>query len=53
MSPAQKRDLRVSLLIPEHRLIAPDNLTRLGMAFFRVNSLVSASLFLKVIAGLF
>ena len=36
----------------EHRLITPDDLTRLDMAFFRVNSLVSASLLLAVIAGL-
>ncbi len=40
------------LLIWEHRLITPDDLTRLSMAFFRVNSLVSASLLLAVIAGL-
>ena len=40
------------LLIWEHRLITPDDLTRLDMAFFRVNSLVSASLLLAVIAGL-
>jgi 4-hydroxybenzoate polyprenyltransferase len=42
-----------TLLIWEHRLITPDDLTRLDMAFFRVNSLVSASLLLAVIAGLF
>ena len=41
-----------ALLIWEHRLITPDDLTRLNMAFFRVNSLVSASLLLAVIAGL-
>jgi 4-hydroxybenzoate polyprenyltransferase len=41
------------LLIWEHRLITPDDLTRLDMAFFRVNSMVSASLLLAVIAGLF
>ncbi len=40
------------LLFWEHRLITPDDLTRLDMAFFRVNSLVSASLLLAVIAGL-
>ena len=41
------------LLVWEHRLITPDDLTRLDMAFFRVNSMVSASLLLAVIAGLF
>ncbi len=41
------------LLIWEHRLITPHDLTRLDMAFFKVNSLVSASLLLAVIAGLF
>jgi 4-hydroxybenzoate polyprenyltransferase len=41
------------LLIWEHRLITPNDLTRLDMAFFRVNSMVSASLLLAVIAGLF
>ncbi len=40
------------LLFYEHRLVTPDNLSRLDMAFFKVNSLVSASLFLAVIAGL-
>ena len=42
-----------ALLIWEHRLITPDDLTRLDMAFFKVNSMVSASLLLAVIAGLF
>ncbi|OQY50586.1 MAG: 4-hydroxybenzoate octaprenyltransferase [Desulfobacteraceae bacterium 4572_87] len=40
------------LLIWEHRLITPDDLAHLDMAFFKVNSLVSGSLFLAVIAGL-
>ncbi|MCF8129399.1 MAG: putative 4-hydroxybenzoate polyprenyltransferase [Deltaproteobacteria bacterium] len=42
-----------ALLVWEHRLITPHDLTRLDMAFFKVNSLVSASLLLAVIAGLF
>lgn len=42
-----------ALLIWEHRLITPNDLTHLDMAFFKVNSLVSGSLFLAVIAGLF
>ena len=40
------------LLFYEHRLVAPDNLSKLDMAFFKVNSLVSASLLLAVIMGL-
>ena len=40
------------LLIWEHRLITPEDLTHIDLAFFKVNSLVSASLFLAVIAGL-
>ena len=42
-----------ALLVWEHRLITPDDLTHLDMAFFKVNSMVSASLLLAVIAGLF
>ena len=41
------------LLIWEHWLITPEDLTHIDLAFFKVNSLVSASLFLAVIAGLF
>ncbi len=40
------------LLIWEHRIITPDDLTRLDMAFFKVNSMVSTSLLVAVIAGL-
>jgi len=40
------------LLVWEHRLISPNNLSKLDIAFFRVNSLVSASLLLAVSAGL-
>jgi len=42
-----------ALLVWEHRLITPDDLTHLDMAFFKVNSMVSGSLLLAVIAGLF
>ena len=41
-----------ALLVWEHRLITPDDLTHLDMAFFKVNSMVSASLLLAVVAGL-
>ena len=40
------------LLVWEHRLISPDNLSKLDMAFFRANSLVSVSLMLAVCGGL-
>lgn len=40
------------LLVWEHRLISPDNLSKLDMAFFRANSLVSISLMLAVSGGL-
>lgn len=42
-----------TLLIWEHRLITPEDLTHIDLAFFKVNSLVSASLLLAVIGGLF
>lgn len=35
-----------ALLIYEHRLVRPDDLTRVNMAFFNVNSIVSFGLFL-------
>ena len=41
-----------ALLFYEHRLVTPGNLSKLDIAFFKVNSLVSASLLLAVIAGL-
>jgi len=40
------------LLLWEHRLIRPDDLSRLDTAFFRANSLVSVSLMLAVCGGL-
>jgi 4-hydroxybenzoate polyprenyltransferase len=42
-----------ALLVWEHRIIRPDDLTRLDLAFFRVNAMVSSSLLVSVIAGLF
>jgi 4-hydroxybenzoate polyprenyltransferase len=41
-----------SLLIWEHRLVSPEDLSKLDLAFFRANSMVSLSLFLAVCAGL-
>jgi 4-hydroxybenzoate polyprenyltransferase len=39
------------LLVWEHHLVSPDNLSRLDMAFFRANSLVSISLMVAVCGG--
>ncbi len=41
-----------ALLVWEHRIVAPGDLSRLDLAFFRVNAMVSSSLLLSVIAGL-
>ena len=38
------------LLIIEHRLVKPDNLSNVNFAFFHVNSLISITLFLGVLA---
>jgi len=38
------------LLIVEHRLIKPDDLSKVNFAFFHVNSLISITLFLGVLA---
>ncbi|MFO7749241.1 MAG: UbiA-like polyprenyltransferase [Desulfobacteraceae bacterium] len=38
------------LLVAEHRLVRPDNLTRINMAFFHMNSLVSITLLAGVVA---
>ena len=40
------------LLVWEHRLVSPDNLSKLDIAFFRANSLVSVSLMAAVCGGL-
>lgn len=40
------------LLVWEHRLVSPKDLSKLDLAFFRVNSMVSASILLAVCVGL-
>jgi 4-hydroxybenzoate polyprenyltransferase len=40
-----------ALLVYEHRLVRPDDLSRLNAAFFTVNGAVSFVLLLAVIAG--
>jgi 4-hydroxybenzoate polyprenyltransferase len=42
-----------ALLVYEHRLVRPDNLTRVNLAFFNVNAVVSIGLFLVGVADLF
>jgi len=38
------------LFVAEHRLVKPDNLARINMAFFHMNSLVSITLLVGVVA---
>jgi 4-hydroxybenzoate polyprenyltransferase len=44
--------ITAGLLFLEHRLVNPGDLSRLDLAFFKVNSLVSASLLVSVCFGL-
>ncbi len=39
------------LLVAEHRLVSPDDLSHLQTAFFQVNSAISITLFISVLAG--
>jgi 4-hydroxybenzoate polyprenyltransferase len=38
------------LLIIEHRLVKPDDLSNVNFAFFHINSLISITLFLGILA---
>ena len=38
-----------ALLIVEHRLVRPDNLTHINIAFFHMNSIISVLLFIGVL----
>ena len=40
------------LLVQEHRLVSPEDLSRLDLAFFKINSMVSASMLAAVSVGL-
>ncbi|MBI4961881.1 MAG: UbiA family prenyltransferase [Desulfomonile tiedjei] len=44
--------ITAGLLLWEHRIVRPDDLTRLDLAFFKVNSMVSLSLIAAVSSGL-
>jgi len=41
------------LLTYEHRLVQPDDLSRLNVAFFNINGYISVTLFVSVLAALF
>jgi len=41
------------LLIYEHRLVRPDDLSRIDVAFFNVNGYISVTLFVSVLAALY
>jgi len=41
------------LLIYEHNLVRPDDLSRINVAFFNINSYISVTLFVGVLAALF
>ncbi len=44
--------LTAALLLYEHRLVRPDDLSRVDVAFFNLNSYISLTLFLGVVAAL-
>jgi 4-hydroxybenzoate polyprenyltransferase len=41
------------LLTYEHRLVRPDDLSRVDVAFFNINGYISVTLFVSVLAALF
>ena len=45
--------IAVALLAHEHRLVRPDDLSRLGVAFFNVNGYVAIIVFIFTFAGLY
>ena len=44
--------IAVSLLIYKHRLVSPSDMSRFGMAFFRINAYVSTSIFVATLIAL-
>ena len=44
--------IAVSLLIYKHRLVSPSDMSRFGMAFFRINAYVSTSIFVATFIAL-
>ena len=45
--------IAVALLVYEHRLVRPDDLSRLGVAFFNVNGYIAVVVFAFTFAGLY
>jgi len=41
-----------ALLVYEHVLVKPDDLSRIDLAFFNINGYISVTLFLSVLAAL-
>ena len=41
------------LLVYEHKLVKPDDLSQLGVAFFKVNSYISLTLFAAILGGIY
>jgi 4-hydroxybenzoate polyprenyltransferase len=42
-----------ALLFWEHRLVQPDDFTKLGVAFFNINSYISITLFVSILGSLY
>jgi 4-hydroxybenzoate polyprenyltransferase len=45
--------ISTALLIWEHRLVQPDDLSKLGVAFFNINGFISITLFIAIIGALY
>jgi 4-hydroxybenzoate polyprenyltransferase len=43
----------VGLLLWEHTLVTPDDLSRINLAFFNINSMISVTLFLSILGALY
>jgi 4-hydroxybenzoate polyprenyltransferase len=41
------------LLVWEHRLVQPDDLSKLGVAFFNINGYISITLFIAILGSLY
>lgn len=45
--------ITMGLLIWEHRLVKPDDLSHINLAFFNINSYISLALFVGVLGALY
>jgi 4-hydroxybenzoate polyprenyltransferase len=39
------------LFVVEHKLVRPDDLTRVNVAFYHINSIISVLLFVAILSG--